>query len=112
MTSNQLTAGRTLLGVTRKGTQNFRKGNYFAKEKCDVKKGEPKESSSTIEDIVNHARIQMFKLLQGRKLDIDEAEMESENFFVLIQLPMVMQMIMRRIAVKLKLIPNVRTTPI
>ena len=111
LSGNQLIAGRTLLGVARKGAQNFQKANSFAEEKWDVKKGEPKESSNTIEDVVNHARIQMHKFLQGRKLDIDEAEIESEQTNFLIRLPMVMQMIMRRMAVEMKLNQNLCPNP-
>ena len=83
LTGNQLITGRTLLGLARKGAQNFWKANSFAEEKWDVKKGEPKESGNTIEDVVNYVRIQMYKSLQGGKLDIDEAEMESEQNFCL-----------------------------
>ena len=55
--------------MARKGAQNFRKANSFAEEKWDVKKGESKESGNTIANIVNYVRIQMYKSLEGGKLD-------------------------------------------
>ena len=75
---NQLISGQNILGMARKGAQNFLKANSFAEEKWDVKKGEPKESGNTIEGFVNHARIQMCKSLQGGNLCIDKSYMGSE----------------------------------
>ena len=83
LTGNQLITGRTILGMAKKGAQNFRKANSFAEEMWDVKKNEPKHSGHTIDDTVNYVRLQMYKLLQCEKIDIDEAEMESEQNFSL-----------------------------
>ena len=83
LTGNQLITGRTLLGMARKGAHSFREADSFAEENWDVNKGEPKESGNAIEDIMNYVRLQIYKSLQGGNLDVDEAEIESEQNFCL-----------------------------
>ena len=84
LTGVQLSTRRTLLAMTRKGAQNFRKYNSFAEEKWDTKKGDPKESGNAIEDIVNHDWYQTHESLQGRMVAYDdEHEMENEQNFCL-----------------------------
>ena len=83
---NLLVTGRSLHNLAKKGLANYRKANSFAVQMWDEKKGEPKESGHTQDDVVKFVRTEMYKLLKPNSklkdpLQLDEElDQAEENF--------------------------------
>jgi hypothetical protein len=70
---NELSNGRSLVELARKGARSFRKAMAYASEKWDMKTNQPKESGMTIDDVMEYVRRRMY-LKDKLKLDSDDEE--------------------------------------
>jgi hypothetical protein len=78
----ELLNGRQLTDMARRGLKSYRKALSFANDKWDIKKNEPKESGTTVEDVIEYVRCKMY-LKDVIVLDDDEylvnGKIESPN---------------------------------
>ena len=89
---SQLMTGRQIFDLAKKGTSYYRKALAFAARKYDMEKLECKESGSTVDDVIEYVRLQMYKLLVvGKKENdkdptcedcADEQENEAEEEYI------------------------------
>ena len=47
--------------MAKKGLREYRKALSFTKDKWDLKKHEPKESGTTVDDVIEYVRLKMYK---------------------------------------------------
>ena len=71
-----LVTERTLLAMAKRGATFSRKANSFIEQEWDTKKGKPKESCTTIDDVLYFVRQSMYKY--GNK-NINEKSCDDEE---------------------------------
>ena len=62
VSSDEPLSGRNLLDMARRGMKDFRKAMAFAKDKWDLKKNQPIESGTTVDDCIEYVRRRMYLL--------------------------------------------------
>ena len=77
-TGGVLISGRQLYDMAKRGMKQYKKALSFATRKFDIKTQTPKESGTTIEDVIHYVRCKMYFLLKKGKSS-DESESESEE---------------------------------
>ena len=85
-TGNQLLSGRSILDMAKKGTANYRKALAFASAKYNLGSYECIEYGTSIEDVFEHVRCEMFYEFQNRKskntlVNIVDEEDDEDNEF-------------------------------
>ena len=74
-----LVTGRTLLAMAKKGAKFFRKANSYAEQKWNMKKGEPQESGTTIEDVLIFVRQSMYEYVNNNKSEMSGDEEDNDD---------------------------------
>ena len=59
-TSSSLASGKQLLAIALRGSASFKKALGYSEHKWDSKLGKPKDSGSTIEDVVYYVQKKMW----------------------------------------------------
>ena len=77
-TGSLLITGHNLLDMAIRGAKNYKKALAFCAEKYDMDKTEVKHLGDTVDDVIEHVRIQMYKLLV-KKGKTDEFDVDSEG---------------------------------
>jgi len=73
-----LVTGRSLHGLAKKGVTFYRKALSYAVKKWDLKKNEPTESGTSVADIIEFVRRQMYKDIND--IEGDDSVEEEEDF--------------------------------
>lgn len=73
-----LVSGRNLLDMALRGIKCYKKALAFCLQKWDMEKMVCKKSGDTVEDVIDHVRLEMYKL-HHKKKDNEESEPESEE---------------------------------
>ena len=79
VTGPLLITGRTLLAMAKRGVTNYKKALAFAANKWDIVKNEPKESGTTVDDVIAYVRHAMYNDIHDISPD-DCDSLEEENY--------------------------------
>ena len=83
---NALIGGRSITDLARKGACSYRKACAYASDKCDMKKNEPKELGTTINDVIEYVCCQMY-LNQIIKFDSEDEEDSKKVIELMYDMP-------------------------
>ena len=65
--------------MAKKGAKYFQKANSFAEQKWDMKKGTPKESGTTIDDVLHFVRQSMYDYVNKNKSETSGEEEDNDD---------------------------------
>ena len=77
-TGTAILNGRQLTDMAKRGTREFRKAMSFTKDKWDFKKNEPKESGTSVDDVIEYVRERMY-LKSVVSIDSDDDDDDVVN---------------------------------
>ena len=76
--SNTILNGRQITDMAKRGLRDYRKALSFTTDKWDLKKKQPIESGTTVEDVIEYVRRQMY-LSENKSITIDDEEEDEKN---------------------------------
>ena len=80
-TGKDIFNGRQLVAMAKEGMRSYRKALSFTKAKWDLKKQEPKESGTTVDDVFDYVRLKMYQKSQEKSVvnvDTDDDDDDEE----------------------------------
>ena len=79
-TGKAISHGRQLEAMAKRGLREYRKALSFTKDKWDLTKHEPKESGTTVDDVIDYVRLKMYKRsISTDVIDDDDDDDEVVN---------------------------------
>jgi hypothetical protein len=76
--SNTILNGRQITDMAKRGLRDYRKALSFTTDKWDLKKKQPIESGTTVEDIIEYVRRKMY-LSDNKVITINDDEEDEKN---------------------------------
>ena len=80
-TGKAILHGRQLETMAKKGLRDYRKALSFTKDKWDLKKNEPKESGTTVDDVIDYVRLKMYNMSKSTVVIDDDDDDDVVNAF-------------------------------